>query len=197
VSPTCSNPAAEQDCICCSPAAVRSRKARTRRRSAHACPVCLSLEVQHLPDGARAQCTPAGRPASSSVQMRRYHRSPTRCRYTVLPMPTRRHADLALAASYPPACPLSRHAVIPPSSCSLSLSPSWHPLAATHLSRRRARCLMLPPRTRTVWMRFGPMRVLEAWRAISNWRFSARRNERGSGHVSGGRSRRWDILDTG
>ena len=38
-------------------------------------------------------------------------------------------------------------------------------------SRRSARYLRLPPRTRTVWMRFGPNLVMAGWRPSSNFLF--------------------------
>jgi hypothetical protein len=45
------------------------------------------------------------------------------------------------------------------------------PQAKLPESRRRARYLRLPPRTRTECMRFTPSLVLAAWRPSSNFRF--------------------------
>ena len=39
------------------------------------------------------------------------------------------------------------------------------------VSRRRARCFMLPPRQRTSRVRLGPILVIAIWRPISNFRF--------------------------
>merc|ERR1711939_403422 len=45
------------------------------------------------------------------------------------------------------------------------------PQAELPVSRRMARDLVLPPRTRTWWMRFGPSLVMAAWRPSSNFLF--------------------------